>query len=212
MAAGVGVVWRDAHQAMDAAFALQPAIGVFALDQHGGGLDAGGLAAVLVDFLDLVAARVGVAHIHAAQHRGPVLAFRAAGARVYLDIAVVRVDFAGQKSLEFGVLGFLQGQAKAGLHFGQRALVALGLRHLPELDRVACLALQFADVVHAGLEPVAFTHQRLRFLGVVPEIRAFRKCVQFGQALFGKAPVKDASAAGLPTAGSSRPCFRLQAS
>ncbi len=40
MAAGVGIEGRDAHQPMHAGFALEPAIGVFALDQKRGGFDA----------------------------------------------------------------------------------------------------------------------------------------------------------------------------
>ena len=40
VAAGGLVERRDAHEAMDAAFACEHAVGVFAFDQHGGGFDA----------------------------------------------------------------------------------------------------------------------------------------------------------------------------
>jgi hypothetical protein len=86
---------------------------------------------VLVDLLDLHVVSVGVAHIHAAQHRGPVLALRAAGASVDFDIAVVGVHLAGKQSFQLGALGLLDGRPDTGIDFGQRRLVAFGLGHVP---------------------------------------------------------------------------------
>ena len=54
----VGVEGRDAHQPVHARFGLEPAVGVVALDQERRRLDAGLLAVLLVDELDLVAARL----------------------------------------------------------------------------------------------------------------------------------------------------------
>ena len=69
--ARVGIEGRDAHQPVHAAFGLQPAIGIVALDQHGGRLDAGLFAGMLADDLDLVAVRFGPAHVHALAASGP---------------------------------------------------------------------------------------------------------------------------------------------
>ncbi len=90
MAPRVGVIRRDAHETMHAALAFQPAIGVLALDQHRRRLDAGGVAARDRRSLrPCMSCALAQRDIHAPQHRRPVLALRAAGAGVDLDIAVV---------------------------------------------------------------------------------------------------------------------------
>ena len=86
MPAGIGVEWRDAHQAMHAVLGLEPAIGVVALDLDGGRFDAGFFALRLLDVVDLETVLLGPAHIHAQQHVGPVLALGAAGAGMDLEV------------------------------------------------------------------------------------------------------------------------------
>ena len=54
MAARIGVVGADPHQAVDAAFGLQIAVGVLAFDQQGRRLDPGLLARMMIDQLDLI--------------------------------------------------------------------------------------------------------------------------------------------------------------
>src|SRR5690606_20851363 len=82
VAARVAVIGRDAHQTVHARFRFQPAIGIVALDEDGGGFDARLLALVDLQHLDLEFAALGPARVHAQEHGGPVLAFRAAGAGV----------------------------------------------------------------------------------------------------------------------------------
>ena len=60
---------------------LQPAIGVLALDQNRRRFDAGLFALALFEIIDLVAATLRPARIHAQQHLGPILALGAARAR-----------------------------------------------------------------------------------------------------------------------------------
>ena len=209
----VRVVRRDAHQPMHAALALQPAIGVLALDQHRRRLDARGLAAVLVDLLDLPALGVGIAHIHAPQHRGPVLALRAAGAGVDLDIAVVARRPRPRAAPSAPHPSPSPARPHAGLHFRERRLVAFGLRHLPQLDGVAppraracgCRSSPISMRVRSRISGCAFCGS---FQKSGRSESAFSSARRFS----GETPVKDASAAGSPTAGSSRSCFRLQAS
>ena len=55
VAARVGVERRDAHQAMHAAFGLEPAIGIGAVDPDRRRFDAGALAGALLEPFDLVA-------------------------------------------------------------------------------------------------------------------------------------------------------------
>ena len=49
MAPGVRIIGRNAHQAMNAGFGFQFAIGVVALDLEGAGLDAGLFARMLIE-------------------------------------------------------------------------------------------------------------------------------------------------------------------
>src|SRR6185312_13151883 len=81
MPARVRIEGRDAHKPMHAVFALEPAIGVVALDRDGRRLDAGALAFAFLDPIDLVAVLLRPAHIHAHQHAGPILALGATGTR-----------------------------------------------------------------------------------------------------------------------------------
>src|SRR3546814_4353014 len=78
VAARGAVVGRDANEAVDAAFGLGIAIGIFALHQHPRRFDARLLARLLFDKFDLPPALFGLAHIHALEHLGLGLAFGAA--------------------------------------------------------------------------------------------------------------------------------------
>ena len=108
-----GIERRDAHQPVHAALGLQPAIGVGAVDLHRRRFDAGALAGALLEPLDLVAVRLGPAHIHAQQHLGPVLRLGAAGAGVDFEIAVVGVGLARQQALDLAALRLLAQRRRA---------------------------------------------------------------------------------------------------
>ena len=59
---------------------------------------------MIVDQLDLVAAALGPARVHALEHLGPVLALGAAGAGIDLDIGVVGVGLAGEQGRDLVLL------------------------------------------------------------------------------------------------------------
>src|SRR5580704_18269343 len=92
---------------MHAALGLEPAIGVGAADLDRRRLDPGALAGALLDPFDLVAVRLGPAHIHAQQHLGPVLRLGAAAAGMGLEIAVVGVGLARQQAFELALSGLV---------------------------------------------------------------------------------------------------------
>src|SRR6516164_818736 len=100
VAAGVRIERRDAHQPVHAVLRLEPAERVLALDLDGRRLDAGLLAGGLLEVIDLVAALLGPARVHAQQHLRPVLALGAAGTGMHLEIAVVAVGLAREQRLE----------------------------------------------------------------------------------------------------------------
>ena len=95
----VGVERRDAHQTVDAALGLEHAEGVGPLDLEVDVFVARLFARLRVVFLDLPALRLGVALVHAVEHRHPVARLRAALARVKLDEHVALVELAAEERL-----------------------------------------------------------------------------------------------------------------
>jgi hypothetical protein len=200
VAARVGIEWRDAHQTVHAVLALEPAIGVAALDLDGGRLDPRLLAGGLLDEFDLEAVLLGPARIHAQQHIGPVLALGAAGAGMDFEVTVVGVRFAGQERLELAPrdLAFQLAQRRLGLADGR--LVLLGLAELDHGELVVELLLDAFQRGELVLERGALLHDALRALLVVPEVGVFRLPVELLETLAGLVDVKDASSAARPTA------------
>ena len=96
-----GVEGGDADEAMDAAFGLEEAVGVFAHDFEGSGADADFVALHVVDDLDFAAVAFGPALVHAEEHVGPVAGFGAAGTGVDGEVGVAAVERAGEEEVEF---------------------------------------------------------------------------------------------------------------
>ena len=205
----IGIEGRDAHQPVYARLALQPAIGVGALDQNRRRLDAGALAFAFFQIIDLVALLLGPAHVHAQQHLGPVLALGAARARMDFQIGVVGVRLARQHRLQPQSVGAFgqRGDGLLGLRDHRR--VVLGLGHFGQTLRVGQLGLYFAHRRKPFLQPLTLAHQLLGFLRIVPDGGVFGLGVQLVEAADGLVPVKDASSAGRWPAGCRQYCVRL---
>ncbi len=155
---------------MDTRFRLEPAIGVRPRNLVRGRPDARLVARRLRLKLDLVALPLGPAHIHPRQHRGPVAAFGAAGARVDLEERVVAVGLAVEQRLKLLLVGKLLEGLHRAFGLGDDILVALHLAEFDQLDIVLQLALDppvGLDLVHQHL---AVAHQFLRPRRVGPEI------------------------------------------
>ena len=200
VAARVGIERRDAHQPVHAVLALEPAIGVAALDLHGRRLDAGLFAAGLLDPLDLEAVLLGPARVHAHEHVGPVLALGAAGAGVNLEEGVEAVGLARQQRLELAPGDVLPEPAQRVLGVGDRRAIFLGLAEFDHGELVVEFALDPPDRGELVFERGALLHQALRALLVVPESRVFGELVQLLKPHPRLVEVKDASSAARPTA------------
>ena len=196
----VGIERRDAHQAMHAVLALEPAVGVAALDLHRGRLDAGALARRLFEIIDLVAVLLGPARVHAQQHLGPILALGAARAGLHFEESVVGVGLARQQRLKLAPRRLGLQPLERGLGLGDHLRIVLGLAELDHGQLVVELALDLADRAEPILERVALLHGALRFRAVVPEIGVFGLLVQLGEPRLRCIDVKDASSAARPTA------------
>jgi len=174
----VGIEGRDAHQAVHARFRLQPAIGVVTLDEQGRRLDAGLLALVDFQHLDLEAAPLGPARVHAQEHVGPVLALGAAGTRMDFEIGVVAVGLARQHGFDLARPGLAGQRADRRLGLGDDGRVAL---LLAELDQAEIVLERLGEAAHrpdAVVERLALAHQLLGFLRVIPETGILRAHVQ----------------------------------
>ncbi len=169
--ARIAVIGRNTHETVNAGFRLQPTIGVVALDQQRGGLDAGLFAVMHFQHLDLEAAPLGPTRVHAQEHRGPVLAFGAAGAGMDFEIAVVGVGLARKQRLDLAGLCFAAHRADRRFRLGDHALIALFLAKLDQADIVFQRLGEAFDRGDAFLEALALTHQLLRLQRLVPEAR-----------------------------------------
>jgi hypothetical protein len=86
---------------MDAVFASQQTVGVFAFDLNGGGLDAGFFTGSGIEHRGAKSFFFGPAEIHAKKHLRPILRFGAAGARLDGDDGVEAVFLLGKKKFRF---------------------------------------------------------------------------------------------------------------
>src|SRR5262245_1506842 len=185
---------------MHAAFALEPAVGVAALDAHGRGLEPRLLARRLLDVLDLVAMLLGPARVHAQQHLRPVLALGTAGAGMHLEEAVVRVRLAGQQRLGLAALGFLPPRFERVPVFLCPLGVLLRRAALVPVELVLELLLDARDLAQVSLERGALLHHLLSALLVLPEIGVLGLPVELDEPRLRLVEVKDASSAARRTA------------
>ena len=188
---GIRVIRADPDKPVDAALNLQIAVGILAFHQDRRRLDPRLLASMVVDHLDLVSVALAPPGIHAEQHFRPVLALGSARARVHFNVAAVRVRLAGQESRDLVAFRALGKVAETAHGVIRQCRIALQLRQLHQLDRVAELALDRPGRVDGLLEPPTLAHHLLRRLGIVPERRVLNLGVKLIQALQRTIPVEE---------------------
>ena len=184
------------------------ALGVGAADLDRRRFDAGAFAGALFEPFHLAAVVFGPPDIHAQQNLGPVLGLGAAGPGMDLEITVIGVGFARQQALELALGDFGAELLQVGLGLGDDGLVALGLAELDEAELIVELALDAAVAGDRVVELGALTQQRLRRLGLVPELRVLGLGVQLVKPPRCTIPVKDASSAGRGRRVPPRPLLR----
>src|SRR5690242_1047964 len=96
MAAMRGIEWREPHQSMDAALALEHAVRVAAAHKKDYGLQACLFGRRLVNDLRREALGFGPAKVHSGEHRGPVGCIYTAGSGENAYDSVVRVELAAE--------------------------------------------------------------------------------------------------------------------
>jgi hypothetical protein len=195
VAAVVGIEGRLAHQAVHAGLGLEPAIGVIALDAHGGRLDAGHFAAADFHQLGLPAARLAPAQVHAQQHLGPVLGLGTAGAGLDVEVGIGGIHLAAEHALELELLEL----GLAGIDIGHHGLegleVVLHLRELEQLEPAAQRLVQRPDAVDHLFQRGPFAAEGLRPLRLVPDRRTLQLAADFLKTLDLPVVVKDTPSA-----------------
>lgn len=93
-----------------------------------------------------------------------------------LQIGIVAVGFARQQGFEFALRRLFAQPRDRGFRFADDRLIALGLPHFNQADRVVKLVLDFAIGVDAPLETGLLPHQPLGALRFAPQIGRFGEC------------------------------------
>ncbi len=169
VAARGGVEGGDPDQAVDAALGGKEAVGVLASGDEGGRLEPGLLPRRGLLHLDLEAAPLGPAQVHAQKDLGPVLGVGSAGPGVDGDDGVAGVVLAAEQTrlLELGQAPL--DRAELGAELGRHLLV-LG-RHLGQVTEVGDIGLEPAEEPQPFLRPSVRGRGPGRGLLVVPEAR-----------------------------------------
>jgi hypothetical protein len=189
VAARLRVERRDPHQPVHPLLGREQAIGVLAARDERGRLDPGLLPRRRLLQLDLHAAPLGPAHLHAQQHLGPVLRVGTARARVDRDYRVAAVVLAAEQArlLELGEPGLDRGALLVELS-GDRLVLR---RHLLERLEIVHVALERAERLEPpGHRGVLGRHRR-RVLLVVPEAGRLHLLLQVAYSAFETSRVKD---------------------
>ena len=151
MAPARGVERRNAHKTVHAVLAFQIPIGVFALNEDIGRLDARFFAVEHVEHLDLKAAALAPADIHPVQHQRPVLRFRPARAGVERDNRGQTVVFAGEHGVERELLHLAFQRCQFGENFVAQPVLVLLNRHGDQRKQVGCPRGKAAIAFELGL-------------------------------------------------------------
>ena len=191
VAAAAGIERALTHQAMNAGFGTQPAVGVVADNLDGHGLNARHFAFRLFDDLGLEAARFGPAQIHAHQHAGPVLRFRSAGTGLDIEVAIGAVVFTGEHAAEFQLRQLLFQHIELGDSFVEGLFVFGFNGQLQQAGNVLQPLRHLIQRINDGFQRGTLFTQRLRTLWFVPDVRLLQLGVYFFETLFLSIVVKD---------------------
>ena len=199
LAAVGGVERREPDEPVHALLGAVEAVGVVAGGAEGRRLDAGLLPRAGLEQLDLEAAPLGPAHLHAQHHLGPVLGVGAAGAGVDGHERVARVVVAGEQAL-------LLEREQARLDGRDRLLELVGevgvvLGDLGEPREILGVGLQLVEVVEPALRARVLGPDLRGGVRIVPEARLAHLRLERAQALTQLSWVKDSPRAGTSAHG-----------
>ena len=176
LALALGVERRDAHQAVHAVLGAQAPVGVAAADQERGRGDAGlGPGRHLVE-LDVEAAALGPAQVHAQQHVGPVLGVGPALAGLDLADGVGLVVLAGEQraQLELVEVGAPARRSPPPISGSTESSASSRAELVAASRRRRCAPASASYSSRSSLAAGQLAVDLAGQVGVVPEVRARR--------------------------------------
>ena len=170
---------RVTHEAVNAGFRAQEAVGVFAFQTDGGAVDACDFAVVFFEDVDFEAFTLGVAAVHAEQHTRPIFGFGTACACGNVDKAVVRVGRLVEHALEFQIRHLFFQPGHIGDNGGKSVFVILFHHHVDEFAVVGNAVFDVVQRQYDAFQQFALFADVLGALGVVPQFRVFGQADHF---------------------------------
>jgi hypothetical protein len=189
---------RDSNEAVDAGFAGEQAVGIFAGELNGRGLDAGLFAGSLVKDLRAHVFALCPTEIHAKEDGSPVLRFGAACAGLNGHDGVEVVVFAGEERLGFEFGDVSVGSGKFAVELSQQVIFLLCVSFFQrEIDVRLDIAGGGSELSVGGnllFGTFALAENALRGFLIAPEIGFGDASFEGFQALAIQWGVKDSSA------------------
>ena len=209
-AAGAGIVGRNAHQPVNAAFGLQPAIGIVPLHADGCRFQAGFFTRAFFHQFDIVAMTLRPAHIHAHQHLRPILAFGTPGTCMDFEEAVRLNPLHPTTVSAAPVWRRFSAGGRASPRLLRRSRYRPRLRPFRSVRRRRSDPVRGCGTPAATFLPGCVRADLLRAFLIVPEFGVFRFSIQFVETFRCLIGVKDASSAVPVTARSCQqgPAFQ----
>ena len=154
-----------------------------ALDDERRRRDAGLRALLDLVELDVEAAPLRPAHVHAQQHLGPVLRVGAAGARVHLADRVALVVLAGEQRPQLELVELADDAVDAGVDLRLDRVVALLAAELVQRLEVGQPLLEAVDELDVVAHASELGRDLARLVRVVPQVGPARLLLELGQPL-----------------------------
>ena len=123
---------------------------------------------------------VGPFQVHAQQHFSPVLRLGTAGAGLYIDIGIVGIHRAREHAAEFQLFETQHRLVEIGEGFGQERGIIVAVGQRDQFAAIGKLGLQFDYGLDDAFQFRPFLAQRLRMLGLVPDIGFAQFAFYFG--------------------------------
>ena len=176
---------------VNAGLGAERAVGPVTLNINGAVLDTGDVARGFARELHAEALAFRVFQIHALKHRGPVLGFRAACARLNFKVAVRRIHRIIEHALELKLLNLLFDRLHVFTDARDRIPVFFLAAHLEEFARVADAGFKLAVGSDRILKELFLLGHLFGMLRVIPEIGVLDLAVQFFKTSGFEVDVKD---------------------
>jgi hypothetical protein len=109
------------------------------------------------------------------------LRFGATGAGLDIQVGAVRVHFTGEHAPELESGNDLFESIQVGNHLVDRGQIVLVNRHVEQLSGIIETGRQFIEGLNHFFQRDALLTERLRAVGVIPDIGLFELALNFGQ-------------------------------